>query len=576
MEEKIQIGKMNIIIFCKSNDLFSNFYNQNNIGPSSIKIDILENKIDYQIRKSKNLDWLFIELGSNDFNKMIENTYNFITYNYNNKNIDGESVIIVFLKNGNNDELNLITFFEQKSRLKRPKLLFISNDKNKQFYSKFIIDNELDYDERDIEILKEEELNIQLNEKLINYYKYYNQIGDDEIINSKINSNNIEINLPFTLNFFVTGKPGSGKSTLINLLLNEKRAKETTGKNTTNKIIKFNKRNSSLSFYDTPGFISGNDVDSTIKIIKSKVQQMDIYKEKIHGILYVLNSRLVRTIDENEIDFINFLLSYEIPIFFVLNFSSPKKKKSQIFFKRFLEEISVIFSKICFLNNVFQVNLKKDFDGNEIYGIDKLMEGIYNYYLPHKLDINLLHDNLTEKEMFNIISKSIFFSHLKKKEDIMAHAKFWSEVTIKSMAVIGAIVGFTHFLPFSDLPLLAGIELSLITSILGIYGIKRNTSEKKKIIKESAKSGVIVTGICSAGYFLANILKTIPFIGQIPGGLIDAVIAGISINQIGESTIHYCQKLFKQNIMINYIKNAAESINKGIDELLNIAKDFRS
>ena len=576
MEEKIQIGKMNIIIFCKSNDLFSNFYNQNNIGPSSIKIDILENKIDYQIRKSKNLDWLFIELGSNDFNEMIENTFNFITYNYNNKNIDGESVIIVFLKNGNNDELNLITFFEQKSRLKRPKLLFISNDKNKQFYSKFIIDNELDYDERDIEILKEEELNIQLNEKLINYYKYYNQIGDDEIINSKINSNNIEINLPFTLNFFVTGKPGSGKSTLINLLLNEKRAKETTGKNTTNKIIKFNKRNSSLSFYDTPGFISGNDVDSTIKIIKSKVQQMDIYKEKIHGILYVLNSRLVRTIDENEIDFINFLLSYEIPIFFVLNFCSPKKKKSQIFFKRFLEEISVIFSKICFLNNVFQVNLKKDFDGNEIYGIDKLMEGIYNYYLPHKLDINLLHDNLTEKEMFNIISKSIFFSHLKKKEDIMAHAKFRSEVTIKSMAVIGAIVGFTHFLPFSDLPLLAGIELSLITSILGIYGIKRNTSEKKKIIKESAKSGVIVTGICSAGYFLANILKTIPFIGQIPGGLIDALIAGISINQIGEFTIDYCQKLFKQNIMINYIKNVAESINKGIDELLNIAKDFRS
>ena len=576
MEEKIQIGKMNIIIFCKSNDLFSNFYNQNNIGPSSIKIDILENKIDYQLRKSKNLDWLFIELGSNDFNEMIENTFNFITYNYNNKNIDGESVIIVFLKNGNNDELNLITFFEQKSRLKRPKLLFISNDKNKQFYSKFIIDNELDYDERDIEILKEEELNIQLNEKLINYYKYYNQIGDDEIINSKINSNNIEINLPFTLNFFVTGKPGSGKSTLINLLLNEKRAKETTGKNTTNKIIKFNKRNSSLSFYDTPGFISGNDVDSTIKIIKSKVQQMDIYKEKIHGILYVLNSRLMRTIDENEIDFINFLLSYEIPIFFVLNFCSPKKKKSQIFFKRFLEEISVIFSKICFLNNVFQVNLKKDFDGNEIYGIDKLMEGIYNYYLPHKLDINLLHDNLTEKEMFNIISKSIFFSHLKKKEDIMAHAKFRSEVTIKSMAVIGAIVGFTHCLPFSDLPLLAGIELSLITSILGIYGIKRNTSEKKKIIKESAKSGVIVTGICSAGYFLANILKTIPFIGQIPGGLIDAVIAGISINQIGEFTIDYCQKLFKQNIMINYIKNVAESINKGIDELLNIAKDFRS
>lgn len=573
MEGKITIGKMNIIIFNKNDDLLTKFYKEKNIEPSSIKINIFENKIDYQIKKSKDLDWLFIEFGNTKLDEQMENAFNFILFNYNNENIDGESAIIVFLKNGNNDELNIISFLEKKSRLKRPKLLFISNDKNKDFYTKYILDNELDYDERDIEILKEEEFNGQLNEKLIDYYKYFNQIGDDEIFLPF--SKNIENNLNYTLNFFVTGKPGTGKSTLVNLLLNRKRAKERTGKNTTNKIIKFTKKNTSLSFYDTPGFISGNDVDSTIKTIKKKIQQMDIYKEKIHGILYVLNSCIVRTIDSNEIDFIKFLLSYEIPIFFVLNFSSPEKKRSQIFFKRFVEEISIDFGKVYSFNNIYQVNLKNK-DGNKIYGIDKLMEGIYNYFSPFKLDLNLLHDNITEKEILDIISKSIFFSNIKRKEDILENAKFKSRIVINTMAGIGAMIGLSHFLPFSDFPALAVIELSLISSILAIYGIKKNTSEKKEIFKQTAKSGAIVTSICTTGFVVANMLKFVPFIGQIPGAIIDAVIAGISINQVGEYTINYCQKLFEQNLMINYIKNAFDSINKGIDELLRIGNTFKS
>ena len=82
----------------------------------------------------------------------------------------------------------------------------------------------------------------QSNGKFIDYYKYYNQIGDDEIIFPKVDKNIIEFNLNFTVNFFVVRKLGCGKSTLISLLLNEKRAKESTGKNTTNKLIKFIKK----------------------------------------------------------------------------------------------------------------------------------------------------------------------------------------------------------------------------------------------------------------------------------------------------------------------------------------------
>ena len=70
-------------------------------------------------------------------------------------------------------------------------------------------------------------------------------------------------------------------------------------------------------------------------------------------------------------------------------------------------------------------------------------------------------------------------------------------------------------------------------------------------------------------------LKTIPILGQIPGGLIDATVAGVTINRIGKYTIDYCQKLFKQELFIDYIKNAINSINLGVDELLNIANNYK-
>jgi len=569
-----KMEKMNIIIFNKNDDLLSTFYKNKNIVLQNIKIKIFENKILYDVKKSNDIDWLFIEFKNNNFNTMIENAFNFISDNFNKNNAYGESAIIVFLNKGNNEELELISYFEKKSNLKRPRLLFISNDKTIDFYKKFIEENELNFDEKDIQLIKEEEFENQLMDKLIDCYKYYYQIGDDEIILPKINDNNIEINLKYTINLFVTGKPGTGKSALINLLLNEKKAKESAGKNTTNKIIKFIKKNSSLAFYDTPGFVSGKDVDDTIKLLKEKVKEMNLYKEKIHGILYLLNSTLVRTMDDNEIDFIKFLLGYNIPIFFILNFSNPNKKKSQLFLKRFLEEINNSLTNFQF-SNIYQVNLKNDYEGNEVYGINTLMKGLYDYYSKNKINVDLLNDIQSEEQMLNIINKSIFFDNIKRRNDILANARHKSHIAIHSSALLGALIGFNPFFSFSDLPLLATLEVGLITTILAIYGIKRTTSEKKEIIKESAKSGIIVSSLSTSGYILGNVLKVIPLIGLLPGGLIDATVAGVTINRIGKYAIDYCEKLFKQELFIDYLKDAINSINSGVDALLEIANNYQ-
>jgi hypothetical protein len=76
------------------------------------------------------------------------------------------------------------------------------------------------------------------------------------------------------------------------------------------------------------------------------------------------------------------------------------------------------------------------------------------------------------------------------------------------------------------------------------------------------------------GYILGNALKNFPLIGQIPGGIIDATVAGITINRIGKYTIDYCEKLFEQELFVDYIKNAINSMNSGVDEFLNISKNY--
>ena len=105
---------------------------------------------------------------------------------------------------------------------------------------------------------------------------------------------------------------------------------------------------------------------------------------------------------------------------------------------------------------------------------------------------------------------------------------------------------------------------------------KEIQQKNKNLLKKKAKSGLIVSSISSVGYCLGNLFKIIPIIGQIPGKLIDTNVAEISINRIGKYTIEYCEKLFQQNLLIDYAINAINYINVEIEELLNISNTFKN
>ena len=86
----------------------------------------------------------------------------------------------------------------------------------------------------------------------------------------------------------VCGGTGVGKSTLINLLLQEKKSLAGEGFSQTSKIIKYNHNQYPISIYDTPGFTLGkNDevkltMEKILMLEKGTGYDLSKYKRKIN------------------------------------------------------------------------------------------------------------------------------------------------------------------------------------------------------------------------------------------------------------------------------------------------------
>ena len=128
--------------------------------------------------------------------------------------------------------------------------------------------------------------------KLIQVCSYYNELGDFFQINGCPYQSITDIETyPTYLNILVMGRSQSGKSTFINLLLNEKRAKE--GGNScgcTRKTLKYKVLNYPIRLYDT---IGNGDKDKNVEEIllffKKMDEELSFSKEKIHLILYFID-----------------------------------------------------------------------------------------------------------------------------------------------------------------------------------------------------------------------------------------------------------------------------------------------
>jgi small GTP-binding protein len=160
--------------------------------------------------------------------------------------------------------------------------------------------------------------------KIYSLYCYFNNIGgiysiiDEILYESEMNLNTKQIKYQATINILVLGRPGGGKSTLINLLLNERKAREGIGNSTTKLFSKYIHSKYPITFVDTPGFENDNDLNKMINFLNQTQTFFGEGKNKFHLVLYVINSSNERCFIGEEKKLISHIYTkIKIPIFFV-------------------------------------------------------------------------------------------------------------------------------------------------------------------------------------------------------------------------------------------------------------------
>ena len=269
---------------------------------------------------------------------------------------------------------------------------------------------------------------------LLKYTGYYNQLGDILFCD--------QINFyPGKINIAIGGYIGSGKSTLINTIFEEKRCLEGQGSSITNYISQFSLKNYPINFYDFPGFRAKKDGKDNTKLfieeIKSKITDLKKVSEVIHCFLFCIKfeERIFDEKDEDMKEIFDSIAKLKIRTFFIITGSEKEESKKFRNFKKIV------------INNLTKVKAKYKEDGDKIFGedleksiipilsrdkqfhgftakafgLDNIFKVLYEYFLPKK--INFQKELFLDEEKLKVFIESnellkIFESKNKLSKDL--------------------------------------------------------------------------------------------------------------------------------------------------------------
>lgn len=351
------------------------------------------------------------------------------------------------------------------------------------------------------------------------------QIDTDKMAEKCIEAINDKIKSLRKLNIIILGKSGVGKSTLINSLFRGNFAETGLGRPVTSEIRKIEKKDYPLAIYDTPGFELSGEQQNRVKneiidIISKGLASKDV-NEAVHCIWYCINVGGNRTFDESEINWLKKFTednkNIKVPIIVILTQAVPKKKALEM--KNLVERENIGISKVVPL-------LAQDMEFDEeytakSYGLDTLID-LMTEILPDELQ-----NTLQNIQKVNLESK-----------------KRAARATVAA-AVAGSFgEGFTP-IPFADAALLIPTQVGMIAGITAIFGLDINKSFLTAFVSATVGSaGATVLGRA----IVSNILKLIPGVGTVVGGVISGTTAGLITTALGEAYILIMEMVYKGEI----------------------------
>ena len=334
------------------------------------------------------------------------------------------------------------------------------------------------------------------------------------------------------LNIMVMGKTGAGKSTLINNVFSRNLAQTGIGKPVTQSIRKYEIEDFPLAIYDTPGLELGgeNAIDELLKESKEVLAKgaMRGISESIHCIWYCVSTPSHR-FEEAEVEFIKKFLDeaneFCVPVIIVLTQSYSKKDAKALMSEIEKENLNVV--------QIVPV-LAQDVDIDEdyiikAYGLDTLID-IVNNVIPEAL-----------RNTLAAVQKANLKMKLRKANAIVATAA-------AAAAATGAIP-----IPFTDAAVLVPEQIGMIASITAVFGIPIEKATLTALL--SATIGTVGTTVMGKTV-VSGLLKMIPGVGSVAGGVISASVAAALTAALGEAYIAIMMMVSKGEMSVSELDTA--------------------
>jgi len=317
-----------------------------------------------------------------------------------------------------------------------------------------------------------------------------------------------------TTNIIIAGKTGVGKSTLINSVFEGNMADTGQGKPVTNNIKQITKDSIPVSIYDTKGLELDNYKEVTKELVgKVKEKRTEDHNEHIH-VAWICISEDSRRIENQEIELANALANEGIPVIAVIT-----KARSDNGFKKIVEK-----ELYCTKNCVRVRSICEKLDDGIVLrpmGLEKLIE----------VTIEVLPE--AHRQAFITAQKVDLDAKVKKANKIVAA---WSATA--------AGIGFTP-IPFSDAIAIVPIQTAMLTQISVVFGLK---SSKKLLGMLTAASGVTgLVGTIGGRAAVSGLLKLIPGVGTVVGGMISGSVASGMTVAFGSAYIKTLKTLLEKN-----------------------------